>query len=108
MSQLLVNQKFPCAQISRKGSSCFDVTISTQKVDEVSSKSKSMVLIKRCSPSLQVNRRYNRGDYTGAARASLQAHSWGVSAVVFGVCIFFIVISLRVFFHSYHHYYYYY
>jgi len=57
--------------------------------------------------SIEVNRRYNRGDYAGAVRASQQAHSWGITAVVFGVCIFFIIISIRVFFHNYHQYYYY-
>jgi len=40
MSRLLVNQKFPCTNQHERFhfSSCFEVTISTQKVDEVSIK----------------------------------------------------------------------
>lgn len=86
MSQLLVNQKFPCAQISRKGSSCFDVTISTQKVDEVSIKVKvngtnqTLFPFSSGEPSLQPRRlhRSSKGVPTGPQLGSVCCCVWSV------------------------------
>ena len=59
-----------------------------------------MVLIN----NTQVHRLYRLGDYSGASKASQQAQSWGMAAVIFGLCIFVLPVLMRVYFlHSYHH-----
>ena len=51
-----------------------------------------------------MHRLYRLGDYVGASRASRQAQSWGMAAVIFGLCIFVLPVIMRIYFlHSYHH-----
>jgi hypothetical protein len=54
--------------------------------------------------SLEVHRLYRLGDYSGAQKASKQAQSWGMAAVIFGLCVFVLPVIMRLYFaNSYHH-----
>ena len=52
---------------------------------------------------VQVHRLYSRGDYSGAMKASRQAQSWGMAAVMFGLCLFVLPIIMRLYFLNSHH-----
>lgn len=51
--------------------------------------------------ALAVGRNYSQGNYAAATKASQQAHSWGAAAVVFGVCMYVIVFTLKMYLQSY-------
>ena len=53
---------------------------------------------------IQVQKLYRQGNYNGAVKASRQAQSWGMAAVIFGLCIFVLPIIMRLYFLHTHHY----
>lgn len=52
--------------------------------------------------SMEVQRRYNQGDYTGAQRASRLAYKWGSAAIMFGVTFLVIFVALKLYFEDHH------
>ncbi|MCG8623857.1 MAG: CD225/dispanin family protein [Proteobacteria bacterium] len=64
--------------------------------------SASFILSLSLSPSLQVQRRYNQGDYAGAQRASKLAYKWGSAAVMFGIAFMVIFVVLKLYFEDRH------
>ena len=52
---------------------------------------------------MQVHRLYRLGNYSGAQNASKKAQSWGMAAVIFGLCVFVLPVIMRLYFNSQHH-----